>query len=142
MMEQFIDPLPQSVPVVEATTPAPKKARERKVKPPSSDGGENSLIDESTGLHRYPVEVLSQVEERYRARMLTLAELLEWPRTSYWAANRTQVIGPGEAEWRKYVEYGCSGLVADAVGALERRLRGDPDRVKKASRQRDEDEED
>jgi hypothetical protein len=92
-------------------------------------------IDESTGLHQYTVEVISRVEERYRARMIQLAGLLEWPRIAYWAANKTQVIGPGEIVWRKYFEYGCAGLVADVVGALERRARGEPDQVRRASRQ-------
>jgi hypothetical protein len=100
-------------------------------------------IDEQTGLFRHRVEVISRVEERYRARMMQLAELLEWPHISYWSANRTQVLGPGETAWHAYGEYGSAGLVADAVGALERRLRGEPDRVKQAPRlQVSEDEED
>jgi hypothetical protein len=99
-------------------------------------------INESTGLHQHPVEVISRVEERCRSRMIQLAEFLGWPRISYWAANRTQVIGPGETEWRKYFVYGCAGLVADAVGALERRVRGEPDQVRRASRQSYNDEED
>jgi len=98
-------------------------------------------IDESTGLRRRPVEVISQVEERSRARMVQLAELLDWPRVSYWAANRTQVIGPEEARWRKCFVYGCSGLIADAVGALERRWRGEPEKVKQASYQQSSDDE-
>jgi hypothetical protein len=27
-------------------------------------------------------------------------------------------IGPGEDAWRKYFVYGCSGVLADALGAL------------------------
>jgi hypothetical protein len=101
----------------------------------------HGCIDEKTGLHHHPVEVINQVEERLRKRMIQLAEALSWPRVSYWAASKVEVIGPGEEVWRKYFVYGCSGRVADAVGALERRLRGEPDKLTSRS-QPYEDEED
>jgi hypothetical protein len=81
-------------------------------------------IDESTGLQKRPVEVISQVEETCRARMIQLAEILGWPRISYSAAH----IGPGEREWRQYFAYGSSGVIADAVGALERNVQGEPEK--------------
>jgi hypothetical protein len=77
-------------------------------------------IDEKTGLHDRPVEVISRVEERHRGYMMELAEALDWPRISYWSANRTQVVGPGRSTWQKYYTHGCCGLVADVTGALER----------------------
>ncbi|HZR41700.1 MAG TPA: hypothetical protein VFB12_16385 [Ktedonobacteraceae bacterium] len=86
-------------------------------------------INEETGLHSRPMEIISQVEERLRRHMIQLALALGWPRVSYWAAGKVEVIGPGEEVWRKYAVYGCAGRVADAVGALERRLRGEPERT-------------
>ncbi len=86
-------------------------------------------INAETGLHCHPVEVISQVEERLRRHMIQLALVLGWPRVSYWAAGKVEMIGPGEEVWRKYGVYGCAGRVADAVGALERSLRGEPERT-------------
>lgn len=86
-----------------------------------------TCIDEKTGLHSHPVLVDSQVERRLRNRMMELAETLNWPRISYWAANCTQVVGPGRATWHKYCIYGACGLIADVTGALERRMRGEPE---------------
>ena len=98
-------------------------------------------IDEKTGLHRSPVEVISQVEERYRARMMKLAETLAWPHISYWSANNIRVLGPGEAAWLKCLEYGSSALVAEAVAALERRLRGEPEKTSRQWSYHDEEDE-
>jgi hypothetical protein len=92
-------------------------------------------IDEVRGLQRHPVEVISQVEARSRARMLALAKHLGWPRIAFWDADRTVVIGPGEAAWQHYFAYGCWGCVIGAVTALERRARGEPDKVERTSPQ-------
>lgn len=83
------------------------------------------------GLYRFPVEMVSRIDERCRARLLQLAEFLQWPQISYWDANHVQTVGPGEAIWRKYHEYGCDSTVADLVRALERRARGEPDQIQK-----------
>jgi hypothetical protein len=92
-------------------------------------------IDEATGLQRHPVEVLSQREEQVRTCMMQLAEIQEWPRVSWWDADRTRVIGPGEEIWRKYQVYGCYGCVIGAVTALKRRLEGVPEQVRPTSYQ-------
>ena len=84
-------------------------------------------IDEEAGLHAHPVIMLSRTEMRTRAQMMELAESMHWPRVAYWAAGHTQVVGPGRDVWRKYFTHGCFGLVADVVGALERRQRGEPE---------------
>lgn len=83
------------------------------------------------GLYRFPVEMVSRIDERSRARLLQLAEFLQWPQISYWDANHVQAIGPGEDVWRKYHEYGCDGTVADLVRALERRACGEIDQIQK-----------
>ncbi len=92
------------------------------------------------GLYRFPVEDISRIDMRCRARLLQLAEFLNWPQLSYWDANHVQTVGPGEAIWRKYHEYGCDGTVADLVRALERRAHGEPDRVQKRQQLYDEEE--
>lgn len=97
-------------------------------------------IDEKTGLWKYPVEVTSRVDERDRTRMIRLAEALEWPHISYWEANETRVVGPGKEAWNKYASYGCLGTITDLVSALERRLRGEPDKVKSNKKQRSDEE--
>lgn len=104
---------------------------------------EGNSINGDTGLYHKPVESLSQIEERCRSKLIQIAQYLEWPRISCWIAGTAQVFGPGENVWRKYAVYGGFGLVSDAVGALERRLRGEPDRVQKtAHKQMDDDDED
>jgi hypothetical protein len=90
-------------------------------------------IDEKTGLCQYPVETLSLVEERLRARMIQLAKLLEWPSVSFWSPPIVLTIGPGEDIWQTYFVYGCFGTIVEAVEALERRLRGEPDKAQRTS---------
>jgi hypothetical protein len=102
-------------------------------------------INEATGLHQHPVEVISRIEERNRARMMQLAGLLGWPHISYWDANRTLVFGPGEEAWRKYFASGSFASITCAITALERRMRGEPDKSEKTKqtlRQQWHDEED
>lgn len=101
----------------------------------------HDLIDATTGLHRRPVEVISQVEERLRTRMIQLAEVLGWPLISYWAAHTQETVGSGKAIWQKYFVYGSCGHIADTVGALERRLRGEPEQAKQAAFQQPYDDE-
>lgn len=91
-------------------------------------------IDEATGLCCYPVEVMSQVEERERRRMIQLAEVLGWPLVTWWVGKTKESIGPGEAIWQNYFVSGAFGRIIDAVEALERKLRGEPEQGKRAVR--------
>ena len=82
-------------------------------------------IDEAEGLHRRPVECLSQTEERKRKRMMRLAELQDWPRVSWMDRGPSCEIGAGKAAWQEYHDYGAWGWIIGVVDALERRLRGE-----------------
>ena len=98
-------------------------------------------IDGKTGLYYRSIEVINRAEERHRAYMLDLVEALDWPRISYWEANQHMVIGPGRDAWRKYSTYGCCGVVADVTGALERRMRGEPESRQRRKREEYDDDE-
>jgi hypothetical protein len=93
------------------------------------------------GLHSHPLIVDHPVDIRWRNQMLELAEALGWPRISYWSANEGHHLGPGRRTWHKYYTHGSDGFVADTVGALDRRQRGEPDRLQKRQQRNEEDEE-
>jgi hypothetical protein len=82
------------------------------------------------GLYHRPIEVINRTEERHRVSMLVCRGARLTPH-AYWEANQHMVIGPGRDVWHKYSTHGCCGVVADVTGALERRMRGEPESRKR-----------